>query len=658
MKSEKGALIVPVISVLVAIIAVMAVLTAVFGENKWLAVAFSAAALVCLLAVLLMYRALRRGVDTYLGRLSSKVTSHGAESMNQLIVPMVTLDEAGDIIWHNEAFRNAVLEGGEAHTVNISRIFKGIDPANLATLETVRLKKDKRYYDATVVEDTSGGRSSYIMFLDDVTDECLLCQQIKDTSPAVILIVFDNEDELLKARESERMSVFAQIDSVINEWLSGTSAIYRSNARETSLVVLEEADLQKLMGEKFSVLASARRIVVSGGHNVTLSVGVGHGASSLSECENWAQQALDMALGRGGDQAAIKDENGYTFFGGVSQSAEKSSKVKTRMLAKAMAELISASDRCYVMGHRFSDLDSVGASIGMMAIARSLGVDARVVVDCTSTVAQPLVDAYADNVEDGHSLFVTPQQALENTSEKMLVIVVDTHSSDFLECKELYEMAENSIIIDHHRMLVNRIEDYTFFFHEPFASSASEMVAELAQYINAKAITSAEAEALLSGIMLDTKSFVLKTGVRTFEAATFLRRRGADTVDVKMLFAGSLDNYAEKAKIVANANIYRDCAIAFTEENFADIRVVAAQAADEMLTLQGVSATFVMFESNGAINISARSFGKLNVQLVMEQLGGGGHLTMAGAQLAGSTMKHTYELLCAAIDAVAESEED
>jgi len=331
------------------------------------------------------------------------------------------------------------------------------------------------------------------------------------------------------------------------------------------------------------------------------------------------------------------------------------------MIAKEIEGVIRASDKCIVMGHRFTDLDAVGSAIGVMSIARALGVDSYVINHPDETLAQPLVDHYIEHSEYGEYIFVNTEEALEIMTDNSVVVIVDTHSRNFLDSVPVYESAKKVIVIDHHRMMLTKVENADVFFHEPFASSASEMVAELAQYIDEKSISRPEAEALLSGIMLDTKSFVIKTGVRTFEAATFLRRRGADTVDVKMLFSGSLDDYAEKSKIVASAAVYRECAIASTDERSENVRVICAQAADEMLSLQGINASFVLFEGEGIINISARSLGKLNVQLVMEKLGGGGHLTMAGAQLAGSSMEHALSSLYEAIDMVlneAENDEE
>lgn len=658
MKSNRGRLVMPLLILLPAITAVLTLLTVIRTKDMtlfWFSLAMTA---ISVAAVLLFRSRFKRDIEGYASDLAVKLGLTGSETGVKLPVPAASVSEDGEIIWYNDAFRLEMLDGGDGHAIDIARVCKGITPAELTKPLITGVKREKRFYDVTSVEDSYDGRKQYLLFFDDVTDRQRIQTLYRDTRPAVLLVVFDNEDELLKLRENERMAVLSAIDTLVNDWMKDSAGICRSDARSTGLIIVDESELKEMIADRFSILSEARKIAVSGGQFVTLSIGIGRGGSTLAECEVWAQQALDMALGRGGDQVAIKENEEYTFFGGVTKSSEKQSKVKTRMLAKAIAELIGSSDRCFVMGHRFSDLDSIGAAIGMASISRSIGVESYVAVDTETTLAMPLIESYSEHRGVPSGLFISPDKACSLITDQSVLIVVDTHSTQFIESKELYEAAKHVIVVDHHRLLVNKISHPAFFFHEPFASSASEMVAELAQYINEKAISGAEAEALLAGIMLDTKSFVLRTGVRTFEAATFLRRRGADTVDVKMLFAGSLENYAEKTRLVSTAKIYRECAIAYTETEFENMRVVAAQAADEMLSLQGVSASFVLFTANGSVDISARSFGKLNVQLVMEQLGGGGHMTMAGAQLAGSTMSHALGVLTAAIDSVCDAAEN
>ncbi|NLZ46809.1 MAG: hypothetical protein GX896_08980, partial [Clostridiales bacterium] len=361
------------------------------------------------------------------------------------------------------------------------------------------------------------------------------------------------------------------------------------------------------------------------------------------------RQALDMCLGRGGDQVAIKTETGFEFYGGVSNGLEKQTKVKTRMIANALLELISDNSTVYIMGHKQGDMDSVGSATGLCAAIRSMGNEAYVVVDLERNLAKPLINYIKEN--DKTEFYITPSQALMRIEDESVVIIVDTHNPKIVDSYEVYRAAKKVVVIDHHRKMVNHIDDAIIFFHEPRASSASEMVAELIQYFGEKAkITIPQAEGLLAGIMLDTKNFVMRTGVRTFEAAAYLKQKGADTVSVKRLFDNSIDTYQQKSMLITNCEIYEKCAISTARASSPSMRVAAPQAADELLGINNVEASFVLYEENGIINISARSMGAFNVQIIMEALGGGGHQTMAGAQLKSSTLTNAKAMIFQAID--------
>jgi c-di-AMP phosphodiesterase-like protein len=330
---------------------------------------------------------------------------------------------------------------------------------------------------------------------------------------------------------------------------------------------------------------------------------------------------------------------------------EKRDKVRTRVIAAAISDHVRASDRVFVMGHKNSDLDSVGSAVGMWAvIAKGLDVKVNIVVDKARTLAGQLVESIEEAYPDD-KVFISPQEALQLATERSLLIITDTHSPTFVESEELLGKVERVIVIDHHRMMVNYIRQTLIFYHEPYASSAAEMVTEIVQYIKSSSISAAAAQALLAGIMLDTKSFVLKTGVRTFEAAAYLRRCGADTVEVKKLFANSFESYQKKARMVSSAEIYQTCAIATATDETGDVRIAAAQAADELLTIQGVKASFVLYRNGPDVNISGRSLGDVNVQLILEAFGGGGHFTMAGAQISGANLNDARRLLIKELDA-------
>ena len=378
---------------------------------------------------------------------------------------------------------------------------------------------------------------------------------------------------------------------------------------------------------------------------------MGQNADSLAESETIARQCLDMALGRGGDQAVLKSENGYRFFGGVSKGVEKRSRAKTRIIANALQDLIENSGKVFIMGHRFGDLDSVGAACGLAGALNLLHKEVFIAVDRTKNLALNLIE-YVDE-QTKHSLFITPGEAESLITSDDLLIIVDTHNKLYVESRALYEKSKSTVVIDHHRKTVNFIDDAVIFHHEPYASSASEMVTEIIQYFkfeNDEKIDSCYAEALLSGIMLDTKNFVMRTGVRTFEAAAYLKKIGADTVAVKLLFSNSIDAYKRKAQIVASARVHGECAIAVADFKSDDIRVVAPQAADELLGISGVGASFVIYKTGSTVNISGRSLGAINVQVIMEQLGGGGHQTMAAAQIENTNVQDAVKALTAVID--------
>ena len=418
----------------------------------------------------------------------------------------------------------------------------------------------------------------------------------------------------------------------------------------------EQQDLEKMFRNPFEVLDQVRAVETENRTPVTLSIGVAPVIDTLHRAENEARQALEMALGRGGDQVAVKTKTGYEFFGGFSKGVEKQTKVKTRIVASALAELIKSSDNVLVMGHRFADLDSLGSAIGLAKACRCLGKESYIVLDSRRNLADVLVRRLVENKEQ--NMICLPETAIDLVMDKTLLIITDTHTVDLIESPDIYRRCKQVVVIDHHRKMVNHIDNAVIFYHEPFASSASEMVTELIQYLgDACRLNRMEAEALLSGIMLDTKNFVMKTGVRTFEAAAYLRRLGADTISVRELFSSTIDSYRRRAQIVSGAELLHGCAIAVCDSSGDDMRVIAPQAADELLNISGVKASFVLYANGGTVNISARSMGAFNVQVIMEKMGGGGHHTMAGAQIKDTDCHQARTRLAAIIEEYAAAQE-
>lgn len=488
------------------------------------------------------------------------------------------------------------------------------------------------------------------MSFTDITEFAELFSKYKRTRPSVLLLVIDNyEDVLQNFKESEKAQVAAAIETMLEDFMSQTTGVLRKLGHDKFIAVIEEQHLNNIIQSKFEILDKARNISIGEKSSIiTLSIGVGRGASTLEESETFAKQALDMCLGRGGDQAAVKTENGFRFFGGVANGVEKKSRAKSRIISNAIQELVHNSDNVYIMGHRFADLDAVGAGAGLAGAVRQAGGEAYFVVDPIKNLAGGLIERLHSEIPD---LLITPQQAVENFSENSLLIIVDTHNAELVESRELHDMAVHKIVIDHHRKSVNFIDDAVIFYHEPYSSSASEMVTEVIQYFkNVSFLPQVYAEALLAGIMLDTKNFIMKTGVRTFEAAAYLRKNGADTVKVKGLFTNSIEAYRKKSALISTAEIFDRCAIAVSDSKSDDIRIIAPQAADELLGISGVDASFVIYKTGDVVNISARSLGVMNVQVIMERLGGGGHQTMAAAQLTDVSEQKAKEMLIEVLD--------
>ena len=561
--------------------------------------------------------------------------------LEKFSVPIVVAGEKGDVVWYNKLFRNRICQGREAVGDFVTQYTSGISVEKLTTAESTNVSYGDRKY-TVIANEVSDGAILY--FIDD-TKYKKIAAEYTNSRPVVALLTFDNREEFERDYNDEQTAhAIVIVENTLQKWASKNQALYKKLTDGKYLVLMEERNFRALLDDKFAILEDIKALSFPGGKEATVSIGVGRGGKSYRENELQARKALEMALGRGGDQAAVKTGDSYQFFGGGSSGYAKLDKVRARVIAGTLIDHIKSSENVLIMGHANSDLDCIGAAIGIWcAVTKAQKKPAHIVVNQAQTLAMPIIDSMK---EAGNSnMFMEPEEAIMSASDKTLLIIVDTHSPTFLESVALYKKCKSVVVIDHHRMMVNHIDNSVVFFHEPFASSASEMATELIQYMGDNILTRLEAEALLAGIMLDTKNFVLKTGVRTFEAAAYLRQCGADTVEVKRLFSNSIDSYKTKYQIISQAEIYNSCAIACADELSGDVRVTAAQAADELLSLHDVVASFVIFISGDQISVSARSLGDLNVQLVMEQMGGGGHMTMAGAQITGSTMSEVREKL-------------
>ena len=564
-------------------------------------------------------------------------------------MPVLVCTATGRILWFNTLFGSRVLGDYTLMSDDVTQFLNGHSADEIATHDRLFTDIFDNSYSIYPFPITVRGDAAFALLFSDETEMRKVYYEYRLSRPSVMLMSIDNLDEIEQSySDGDFDAMRSRAEKLIDTWLGEYGCLIRKLGDGRFVVVCEERDLEKMAEKKFSVLDSIReyeyeeKLV-----GITLSIGVGKG-KTLREGEANARQALDMAVGRGGDQAAILKNDGYEFFGGVSKGVEKRSKARTRIVASAIQKLMENSSNILIMGHRFSDLDSVGSAVGVLCAARAVNKEAKIVVNRRQSLAQALIDTVEKNTGD---VFCSPDEALKLLDKKTLLIIVDTHRCEVVESAELYKQADTVVIIDHHRKNVDFINNSIVFQHDPNASSACEMVAEMLQYMPVKPkINASDADAMLAGIMLDTRNFALKTGVRTFEASAFLKSKGADTVKVRKLFMNKMESLKLRNEVIASAQNYRSCAIAFADINSEDIRTITSQAADELLNIDGICASFAMFESDGTVNISARSLGEVNVQVIMETLGGGGHQTMAAAQLRGCDRETATTKLYAAID--------
>ncbi|MCL2034988.1 MAG: DHH family phosphoesterase [Oscillospiraceae bacterium] len=639
----------PIICTLMVLCAVLVFITPFFSRTLFY---FSVAVMLLgFIAVLIMLKRTSARTRRMLREMGRGIEAAGGGEFIDFPMPVITLYDSREIIWYNDICESHVFDGADMRGEDIGDVFPTLDVTAKSPPQGYDVVFGGQQYTAFVSRSKKAGENIAVIYLIDDTALKLYSNEYHQTKPSVAIIMVDNYDEMIQdLKEGERAQIISAIEEEVERYINQNDGFVIRVGRDRFFSVIEERGIRKIIENKFGLLDIVRNKNIGEKMNATLSIGVSGGSRNLLESESSARQALDMCLGRGGDQAAVKTQNGYEFYGGVSKGIEKRTKVKTRIIANALGELLESAHNVVIMGHRFADLDCLGASAGLLKTVKDMGKPCVVCLDKRKNLARPLLDKLLAGSYD-ESDFIDPESILTAANDNTLLIIVDTHVSAVLESEELYRACKQVVIIDHHRKLVNHIDNAVIFYHEPYASSASEMVAELVQYFPSRPqITKLEAEAMLAGIMLDTKNFVLRTGVRTFEAAAYLRRLGADTIEVRRLFASTMDSYQQKANLVSGAVLYENCAIALSSDVSGDIKLVAPQAADELMTIEGVDASFVIFEVPDGVNVSARSMGAVNVQVIMETLGGGGHHTMAAAQFQSESMENVRKMVMEAID--------
>jgi len=585
--------------------------------------------------------------------------------LRDLELPYALLDESGKIIWTNEAFEQLlkVKKGYRKSVMSLlPQMHKGILPGIESETELMITHEERDYRvsmkkvsmeamlaASAIVETVDYDSYLIAFFLFDETKINRLQRESEEQKLAAGLIYIDNYDEALESVEEVRRSLLvALIDRKINKYFSVMDALVKKLEKDKYLVIIQNKYLKLLTEKRFDLLEDVKTVNIGNEMAVTLSIGFGVETGSYQQNYEYARTAIDLALGRGGDQAIIKQPDDIVYYGGKSQKTEKNTRVKARVKAHALKEIIEGSDKIIVMGHKILDVDAFGAAVGIYRAARTFGKKTHIVVNEITTSIRPLMDGLLGAGDYEEDLFLNNAAAVEAADKTTALIVVDVNKPSFTECEELLEKCSSIVVLDHHRQSTEKIENATLSYIEPYASSASEMVAEILQYINDDVkIRAVEADCIYSGIMIDTNNFMTKTGVRTFEAAAYLRRNGADVTRVRKLFRDDMIDYKARAEAVRHAEVYQGAyAVSVSPSDSVESpTIIGAQAANELLNISGIKASFVLTDYQGKIYISARSIDEINVQIIMEKLGGGGHMNIAGAQIPNVTVEEAKQLL-------------
>ena len=583
--------------------------------------------------------------------------------LNDMAVPYAIADEEGRLLWMNQSFRQTVKEE-KGSKKNLSSMFSEISGEVLEGLERpvsvhvsygeskYRVDLMPVYLDESVDPEEAlqadlEKQKLVAVYLFDETEIIVTRQEIDNQKMVAGLIYLDNYDEALESVEEVRRSLLvALIDRKINKYISNMCGIVKKMEKDKYFFTIKQRYVDWIQEERFSLLEDVKTVNIGNEMAVTLSIGMGMNGESYSQCYDYARAAIDMALGRGGDQAVVKDGERIRYYGGKSQQLEKTTRVKARVKAHALRELMENKDHLLIMGNKIGDIDSFGSAIGIYRIAQSMDKKAHIVINSVNSSVRPMMDRFKNNPDYPDDMFLTGAQAAEQVDPNTLLVVVDVNRPSITEAPELLKMVKTIVVLDHHRQSSEIIDNAVLSYVEPYASSACEMVAEILQYIgDGIRMKSVEADAMYAGIVIDTNNFMNQAGVRTFEAAAFLRRNGADVIRVRKLFRDRYDDYKAKAKAVSNAEIFEnDFAISVCpSEGLESPTVVGAQAANELLDIVGIKASVVLSQFNGTVYLSARSIDEVNVQVMMEKLGGGGHRTIAGAQLKDTTIEEAIE---------------
>ncbi len=635
----------------VVILFSLAVSVTSFYLNQYI-IAYTELGLGILLAVLVYFAEkknfndLKKTVEI----LNSHIVSGEEDRISSIPLPFVICTGKGEIVWYNDLFFENILGDNELTIRQIRTFITDEQLENSCKKGHFNASFDGKRYTVYLSKLPEKSEIHYALYFIDDTYLKNIADKFDETRPVIMIASVDALDNVSSRISQNAFStLLGDAERLIISWFTHYMCVLRKTGDGRFFVVAEYKIFEQMKKAGFDILDTVRDYRVEGiSSGLTLSIGIATG-NELSSSESVARKSLDMAKGRGGDQVVINDNDNYEFFGGVATGVESKNQVQSRIVAGSIEELIKHSSNVLIMGHKNSDLDALGSAIGLYEAVKNLGIDVKIVIDEKNSMAKPLYEYYKEN--NSHA-FISVHRAMNELEDETLVVITDVMRPGFADCSELAEKAQKKVVIDHHRMSVDYISDSLIFYHEPNSSSASEMVTELIRYMPSKPALSKEAaESLLAGIYLDTKNFTLKTGVRTFEAAAYLRDNAADTITVRKLFAATAEENAIISKIVNSAEIKGSFAFAKTESHDQSIRLAAAKAADDLLNIENVDASFVIFSTgDNDVSISARSYGRVNVQIIMEKLGGGGHQTMAAAQLKNITVEQASEMLSSIIE--------
>lgn len=641
----------------------------IYFIDKRAAVMMSIYVVVYMVIAIVLYRSKRVTIFGEIVRFAAEYGQVQKQLLKELSLPYAILDIEGHLLWGNDEFLDVIVNERAARR-SIMNVFPEITKDNLPHVDkdtTLHVEFQNRSYRLvlrrTIAKSFNEGEDEYdvdyeksnldnsliALYMYDETEITSYIKENQEQRMIVGLLYIDNYEEALESIDEVRRSLLiALVDRKINKYMQSMDAIVKKLEKDKYIFMFKYKYLNQLQSNKFSLLEEVRGVNIGNDMAVTLSMGLGVNADTYTTGYDYARAAIDLALGRGGDQAVVKEGEKLLYYGGKSMQVEKNTRVKARVKAHALKELVEAKDKVVIMGHSMGDVDSFGAAIGIYRIAKTLNKRAHIIINQVTTSVRPLMDRFQDNPEYESDMILTSNQAMDVVDNNTLLVIVDVNRPNYTECIEVLSLTKTIVILDHHRQTGEAVENAVLSYIEPYASSTCEMVAEILQYIGeGLRLKQAEADALYAGIMIDTNNFLSKTGVRTFEAAAFLKRSGADVTKIRKAFRCDMMDYKVQAESVSNVEVFLDY-YAITEcvgHGVESPTIIGAKVANELLNITNVKASFVLTEYNGKIYISARSIDELNVQIVMEKIGGGGHMTIAGAQLTNCTMAEAIDLV-------------